>query len=145
MLGVPLLPPSRLLALGIFLIAASLAGPAAATCPAGSQFFAYGGAGGCVEPGSNKVVLKCFNMGKVCPTGWSNEGASDTGSWCCPPTSKGETCVWRGTAPICRGRCQAGESTRDWSRNGIGLYTKKHYSDFGATCIDGGKVYCCRG
>ena len=55
MLGFPIFPPSRLLAVVIFVIAACATEPAGA-CPAGSQFFAYGGAGGCVKPGSNEGV-----------------------------------------------------------------------------------------
>jgi hypothetical protein len=125
--------PSRLLASCVLLIAAILASPVFA-CPAGSQFFAYGGAGGCVEPGSNKVVQKCFNMGKVCPSGWSNEGASDTGSWCCPPgaiVAERESCVVRGTSPFCDGQCLAGE------------YYKKMGVEAGQRCLTGQKNVCC--
>ena len=82
--GLSTLTSSRLLAGGMLLIAASFFLSPVFACPSGSQFFAWGGDGGCVQPGTNKVVVKCFNMGKVCPSGWSNQGASDTGSWCCP-------------------------------------------------------------
>ena len=144
--------PTTLIAAVIFAIALCPAAPARAACPAGSQFFAYGGAGGCVKPGSSEVVVKCFSMGKVCPTGWSNEGATDNGSWCCPPvasegTPRGnsnapkreETCTWRGTAPFCKGRCLPGEAGRASSADGEGTYP-----NFGATCLRGLKAYCCR-
>jgi hypothetical protein len=138
----------------IFAVALCAAGPANATCPAGSQFFAYGGAGGCVKPGSNEVVLKCFSMGKVCPSGWSNEGATDTGSWCCPPAAapprgdaqapvQNETCMWRGTAPFCKGGCKPGESTRGATDDSDSAFARAH-PDFGADCISGVKAYCCR-
>ena len=141
MLGLQILRPSRLLGGCIVLIAASLASPVFA-CPSGSQFFAYGGAGGCVEPGTNKVVVKCFNMGKVCPTGWSNEGASDTGSWCCPqPATRTIRCTWRGTAPFCDGGCLAGEHVVEWAYHA----EEAHYGGFGATCAHGNKAYCCTG
>ena len=126
-----------LIAAVIFTIALCAASPARAACPSGSQFFAYGGAGGCVKPGSSEVVVRCFSMGKVCPTGWSNEGPTDSGSWCCPPVaSKGtprgnpnapkreETCTWRGTAPFCKGRCLPGEAGRRRARDSEGTYAQ---------------------
>jgi chitinase len=146
MLDLPILISSRLLTGGTLFIAASLASPVLA-CPSGSQFFAYGGAGGCVADG--KKVQECFHMGKTCPSGWSNEGESEGKSWCCPPiVSKkqdtpqpvqNETCTWRGTAPICKGRCQPGELGRSASTDGKGTYP-----NFGATCLSGVKAYCCR-
>jgi hypothetical protein len=141
MLGFPIFPPSRLLAVVIFVIAACATEPAGA-CPAGSQFFAYGGAGGCVKPGSNEVVVKCFSMGKVCPTGWSNEGQTDTGSWCCPqPVTQKIRCTWRGTAPFCDGGCRAGEHVVEWAYHA----EEAHYGGFGAECWQGHKAYCCTG
>jgi hypothetical protein len=141
MLGLQILASSRLAVGGLVLIAANLASPVFA-CPSGSQFFAYGGAGGCVQPGTNNVVVKCFNMGKVCPTGWSNEGASDTGSWCCPPpVTQKIRCTWRGTAPWCDGGCQAGEHVVEWAYQAADA----HYGGFGAKCYQGNKAYCCTG
>ena len=137
--GLSTLTSSRLLAGGMLLIAASFFSPVFA-CPSGSQFFAWGGDGGCVQPGTNKVVVKCFNMGKVCPSGWSNEGASDTGSWCCPQPAK-IRCTWRGTAPLCDGSCEAGEHVVEWAYRAIDA----HYGGFGATCGQGSKAYCCTG
>jgi hypothetical protein len=95
----------KLIVLGILAIAALAAAPANA-CPSGSQFFAWGGDGGCVADG--KQVMKCYHMGKDCPSGWSNEGQSEGKSWCCPPVVRkqesqpvqNETCTWRGTAPF---------------------------------------------
>lgn len=136
------------LAGGMLLIAASLASPVLA-CPSGSQFFAYGGAGGCVADG--KKVQECFHMGKTCPSGWSYEGESEGKSWWCPPSpivskkqetpqpGHNETCMWRGTAPFCKGRCQPGELGRSASTDGEGTYP-----NFGATCLSGVKAYCCR-
>lgn len=133
------------IASGISAVFFALAPTSAHACPTGSQFFAWGGAGGCVEPGTNKVVQKCFNMGKACPSGWSNELQTDTGSWCCPPVAKpqrapsgesippGETCVWRGTAPFCKGTCLHGEDSKGTSKTGDG-----------ETCVTGIKIFCCR-
>jgi hypothetical protein len=123
-----------LVAAAIFVIALCVTAPASAACPAGSQFFAYGGAGGCVKPGSSEVVVKCFSMGKVCPTGWSNEGPTETGSWCCPPppAPKGTNCVWRGTAPFCAGECEVGETLKARS-------SRRTYG-----CLTGSKAFCCR-
>ena len=123
--------PSTLLATCVLLIAAMLASPVLA-CPYGSQFFAYGGAGGCVANG--KMTQKCFNMGKVCPSGWSNEGASDTGSWCCPPPPgpKGSNCTLRGTAPVCAGECEIGETL------------KSRTATRTQGCVTGSKAFCCR-
>ncbi len=131
MLGVPLLSSSRVLAPGIFLFTTSLTVPAAA-CPSGSQFFAYGGAGGCVTPGSNKVVVRCFSMGKVCPSGWSNEGQSEGKSGCCPPLAQTKVCVLRGTAPFCDGECEVGETL------------KSRTAPRTQGCVTGSKAYCCR-
>ena len=137
---------ARLMAFGIIAIAAFAAGPASA-CPSGSQFFAYGGAGGCVADG--KQVMKCYSMGKDCPTGWSNEGQAESGSWCCPPPPvvkrddsqpvQSQSCTWRGTAPFCKGSCEPGEIGRASSSDGEGTYP-----NFGATCLSGLKAYCCR-
>ncbi len=52
-----------------------------------------------------------------------------------------ETCEWRGTAPFCEGRCEPGELTRTSSRDGSNA---REYAGFGATCLSGLKVYCCR-
>jgi len=131
MLGVPLLTSSRLLALGIFLFATSLTVPAGA-CPYGSQFFAYGGAGGCVANG--QMVQKCFHMGSTCPSGWSNEGESEGKAWCCPPPPppKGTNCVLRGTAPFCDGECEVGETLKSRTAKGTN------------GCVTGSKAFCCR-
>jgi hypothetical protein len=120
----------KLIAFGFFAVWAC-ATPAEA-CPPGSQFFAYGGAGGCVADG--KMVMKCFHMGKVCPSGWSNEGESEGKSWCCPPPPrpKGTNCVWRGTAPFCGGECEVGETLKGRS----GPKTMG--------CATGSKAFCCR-
>ena len=47
-----------------------------------------------------------------------------------------ETCVWRGTAPFCSGKCLGGEITRQ---------TVDHSNDpsFGKSCTVGSKVLCC--
>lgn len=147
---------AELIACAMFVIASCLTAPANAACPAGSQFFAYGGAGGCVKPGSNEVVVKCFSMGKVCPTGWSNEGPTETGSWCCPPVAnqgtprgnpnaptRNETCTWRGKAPFCKGRCQPGEIGRAAQTDRDEPFARAH-PEFGAECITGSKFYCCK-
>ena len=139
------------IAAAIVAVASCAPFPASAACPEGSQFFAYGGAGGCVKPGSSEVVVKCFSMGKVCPTGWSNEGPTDTGSWCCPPVVapkqnqpvQNETCTWRGMAPFCKGRCQRGEIGRAAIDDSDDPYARAH-TDFGADCVTGFKAYCCR-
>lgn len=49
-----------------------------------------------------------------------------------------ERCVWRGTAPFCKGRCLAGE-------RGIERGKSQYAKDGGADCITGSKVLCCSG
>ena len=127
----------NLLAFTVIAIAALAAGRTEA-CPAGSQFFAYGGAGGCVADGQQ--VMRCYNMGQRCPSGWSNEGQAEAGSWCCPPPKQTSIpqptpapkrkCVWRGTGPICDGECGQGEDRSGVSSKG---------------CITGYKILCCAG
>ena len=96
----------ELIALAIFILALCATVPARATCPAGSQFFAYGGAGGCVKPGSNEVVVKCFRNPSPCATGWSTEYAGDE-KWCCPPAAGGGVYMPpSGPREDCFGRCR---------------------------------------
>jgi hypothetical protein len=121
-------------------IALTLAEPSRAACPAGSQFFAWGGAGGCVANGEQ--VRKCYHMPKDCQTGWSQEHQDDTGVWCCPPDvgkragspppPANAGCVWRGTAPFCEGECMPGEDRSGVSKTGDG-----------ERCVSGSKVLCC--
>lgn len=144
---------AKLTAISAFAITACLAGPASASCPIGTQFFAYGGSGGCVKPGTNEVAVKCFRM-PSCPSGWSREHKDDKGVWCCPPpraetrqewldrVHPNRSCAWRGTAPICDGKCQSGEFGVVRSKDGHEL--PRYASGFGARCATGGKIYCCR-
>jgi hypothetical protein len=123
----------ELIAFATFVIVSCVTAPASATCPAGSQFFAYGGAGGCVKPGSNEVVVKCFRNPSPCATGWSTEYAGDE-KWCCPPAGGGAkhlVCRVDGTSPFCHGTCREGEIVQ---RVGV---------DAGQKCLTGVKVLCC--
>jgi len=45
-------------------------------CPAGTLLFAYGDSAGCIKPGTNEVVVKCFRQ-KTCPSGWTGAGLPD--------------------------------------------------------------------
>lgn len=45
-----------------------------------------------------------------------------------------EECRWRGTAPICKGKCESGEIQILTDRSGCG----------GRRCETGSKVYCCK-
>ena len=55
-----------------------------------------------------------------------------TKALCC--VTPGRTCRWDGTAPFCRGGCQAGETQADPPPG----------SSSGSGCWTGSKVYCCR-
>lgn len=50
-----------------------------------------------------------------------------------PPITIPGTCVWRGTAPFCAGRCLRGERRVAVSKTGSGR-----------RCVSGWKVRCCR-
>jgi hypothetical protein len=111
------------------LISAVVASPLLA-CPGGSQFFAWGGDGGCVANG--KMVQKCFHMGS-CPSGWDREAQTDGKSWCCPPAPHPhERCELRGTAPFCAGECEVGETLKGRTAKGT------------QGCATGSKAICCR-
>ena len=120
-----------LIAIVIFLVAGFLPESAEARCPPGSQFFAWGGDGGCVASG--KMVQKCFHMGS-CPSGWSREGQTEGKNWCCPPPPRpqGTNCVLRGTAPFCAGECEIGETL------------KRRTAPKTQGCATGSKAWCCR-
>jgi hypothetical protein len=122
---------SQIIGIGLVMVAA-LAPWSAQACPYGSQFFAWGGEGGCVADG--KQVMKCYHMGKTCPSGWSNEGESEGKAWCCPPPPrpKGSNCVLRGTAPFCDGECEVGET--------LNARTAPRTQG----CVTGSKAWCCR-
>jgi hypothetical protein len=49
-------------------------------------------------------------------------------------------CVWRGTAPICSGRCNANEIQVDVSGSGR---VRAGEPRFGETCFSGSKALCC--
>ena len=86
--------------------------------------------------------------GKSCPAGLSpaqrsdgkNRGNTGTNTGCsgdasrlyCCPSNDMPTCLWRGTAPFCNGKCHDGEVEVTSSTSGGG-----------ATCWTGHKVLCC--
>ena len=80
------------------------------------------------------MVVKCFSK--------SNEGPTETGSWCCPPVAgqanpkpdqptQSEECTWRGMAPFCKGRCESGEIKRAVIDDSDDPYARTH-PEFGA-------------
>jgi hypothetical protein len=126
-----------------------------AACPAGTLLFGYGATQGCIKPGTNEVVVKCFRM-KNCPSGWKGAGILDDkgADICCPPPPKpkqesleemlnrmhpNRSCYWAGTAPFCDGKCRRGYDAGYPSRDGKGMP-----AGFGAKCVSGSKVYCCK-
>ncbi|MGH6734950.1 MAG: hypothetical protein ACRECX_02565 [Methyloceanibacter sp.] len=153
---------ATLTATGILLIAAAL--PAAAqvpnkACPPGTLLFGYGDSYGCIKPGTNEVVVKCFRQ-KTCPSGWTGAGLPDDRGYdlCCvppapPPPPKEDsleemlnkhhpnrTCMWDGTAPFCDGKCPPDLRDGQYpSKDGKGMPP-----GFGSKCVSGMKVYCCR-
>ena len=52
----------------------------------------------------------------------------------------GQTCEWRGTAPVCEGRCEPGEINPQSASDA----DDARYTGFGASCITGVKTYCCK-
>jgi hypothetical protein len=125
-------------------------------CPPGTLLFGYGDSAGCIKPGTNEVVVKCFRQ-KTCPSGWKPAGVLDDSGrdLCCPPPAPpkketleemlnkhypNRTCMWDGTAPFCDGKCPS--DLRD------GQYPSKDGkampAGFGKPCVTGMKVYCCR-
>ena len=55
-----------------------------------------------------------------------------------PDASATQTCVWRGTAPFCAGKCKAGEKGYERGLSG-------YAADGGADCVTGSKILCCSG
>lgn len=151
--------PVKSIALIVLLIALG-ATPAAAqvvnaACPDGTLLFGYGDSAGCIKPGTNEVVVKCFRQ-KTCPSGWKGAGLPDNRGLdlCCapPPKPKKETleemlnrvypnrtCYWDGSAPFCKGRCRPDFTAGYPSSDGKGMP-----AGFGAKCASGMKVYCCK-
>jgi hypothetical protein len=142
----------------LFVIAATPASAQVpnAACPAGTLLFAYGDSAGCIKPGTNEVVVKCFRQ-KTCPSGWKGAGLPDERGLdlCClppaPPKKQtleemlnehypNRTCMWSGTAPFCKGRCPANLRDGQYaSKDGKGMPP-----GFGKPCVTGMKVYCCK-
>jgi hypothetical protein len=50
-----------------------------------------------------------------------------------------ESCRWDGTAPWCRGECEAGEVARDRAAEA----ERAQFAGFGKDCAGGIKVFCC--
>jgi hypothetical protein len=138
--------PVAILRLSLVVALATASWVAHATCPQGSQFFGYGGSYGCIQPGSNTIIARCFGPLKTCPTGWFQGGVLDGQQYCCPPPPRPDptvtrACYWAGTAPLCDGRCRPGELGAEIAENDAqALHDKQH---FGADCLHGHKVYCC--
>jgi hypothetical protein len=145
----------------VLLLLFAAATPAAAqvpnaACPAGTLLFGYGDSAGCVKPGTNEVVIKCFYQ-NTCSSGWKGSGVTNDKGYelCCPPPPPrkqqtleemlnehypNRTCMWDGTAPFCKGRCPANLRDGQYpSKNGKGMPP-----GFGEPCATGMKVYCCR-
>jgi hypothetical protein len=51
------------------------------------------------------------------------------------------TCIWRGTAPFCKGECEAGEVLFATAASPEGA--KPNELGFGKSCASGRKFYCC--
>jgi hypothetical protein len=115
-----------------------IATQSAYACPAGTVFSAYNGNAMCAYVGQGATAaVHCTKMVNSCPPGTTHEHKTrgDTGDYCCPTKAtekKHETCVWRGTPPLCNGECEEGERVVD--RPGAGAMG----------CATGSKVYCCR-
>ena len=78
---------AKLIAFCIVLIGATLDAGAQVpnkACPKGTLLFAYGDSAGCIKPGTNEVVVKCFRQ-KTCPSGWNGAGLPDDRGYelCC--------------------------------------------------------------
>jgi hypothetical protein len=126
-----------------------------AACPAGTLLFGYGDSAGCIRPGTNEVVVKCFRQ-KPCPSGWKGTGVVDDSGreLCCPPPPPpkkdtleemlnkhypNRTCYYDGTAPFCDGKCPTDYDGKYPSKDGKGMPP-----GFGKACVTGMKVYCCK-
>jgi hypothetical protein len=115
-------------------------------CPEGTEFAGYKGCIAKAQPTGPAPK-------KLCPDGSKVDLSAE-----CPVVAKSppkepkkkkpsgedhpahdETCMWRGTAPFCKGRCQSGELNRAVSDDGAGTY-----ANFGEPCLTGFKTYCCR-
>lgn len=153
---------AKLTAIAILLITAAC--PAAAqvpnkACPSGTLLFGYGDSAGCIRPGTNEVVTKCFRQ-KTCPSGWTGAGLPDDKGrdLCCVPPAPpappkqdsleemlnkhhpNRTCRYEGTAPFCDGKCPSDLRDGQYpSKDGKGMPP-----GFGKKCVTGMKVYCCR-
>ena len=122
-------------------------------CPPGTIFSAYKGNGICayVGQGATKAV-QCRAMVNSCPSGTTREQKKSYPKhvYCCPKTianEQGKSCVWRGTAPFCEGRCGSSEQNRGSARDKDGAsfnHSTSNWSGaFGKNCTSGSKVLCC--
>lgn len=132
----------------LFLIAAQ----SAYACPPGTVFSAYKGNGMCVYIGQGATrAAQCMLMVKSCPSGTTREQKkSDRNNvYCCPRTIQDKQptrCVWRGTAPICSGKCGASEKLKAYARTyteAILQGSAKAADTFGRDCVSGAKALCC--
>lgn len=143
---------SMLMAVAVLPVAAQVPNKA---CPAGTLLFAYGDSAGCIKPGTNEVVVKCFRQ-KSCPSGWTGADLPDDRGYdlCCVPPAPpkqdsleemlnknypNRTCRWVGEAPACNGKCPRDLPHGYPSKDGKGMPP-----GFGKPCWTGMKVYCCR-
>jgi hypothetical protein len=77
--GMSIVPPWNVIVFGVlFVVAATPAAPQVpnAACPSGTLLFGYGDSAGCIKPGTNEVVVKCFRQ-KTCSPGWKPAGLPD--------------------------------------------------------------------
>lgn len=121
-------------------------------CPEGTVFSAYKGNGMCVYIGQGATkAVQCSVMVNSCPSGTTREQKkSDRNNvYCCPrkiQKKQSESCVWRGSAPLCEGKCKALEKHKanaETYREALLQSTAKQASTFGKDCFSGTKALCC--
>ena len=122
---------------GILCVFLVLTAVTAQACPSGSRFSGYNGNGICVYNGQGlATAVHCQIAGRLCPKGTTREhsGSDPNRSYCCPlyaTEKKIETCVYRGTTPLCDGECAPGERFVTYSAKGT------------MGCVTGHLAYCC--
>ena len=120
-------------------------------CPKGTVFSAYKGNGMCVYIGQGATrAVQCSVMVNSCPSDTTREqkNSDRNNVYCCPrkiQDKQPQSCVWRGSAPLCDGKCKASEQHKanaETYREALLQSTAKQAGTFGKDCFSGTKALC---
>jgi hypothetical protein len=74
-------------------------------------------------------------------------GLCALGSHVVTPVEAAPICVWRGTAPLCAGECEQGETKATTNPRNFGVFVPaggRVVGDYGEVCVTGSKALCCK-